>query len=249
MELVKKETSTTVVEDAKVIEISRQENDFFIKTSKFSFRTQLIIGADGANGVSAKQLAKFSLNRQHHCAAVRAYYSGVELEKNVNEFYLLKDYLPGYFWIFPLENGGANVGFGMLSNEISNRKINLNANLQSIIAETPILQKKFANAQLNSKILGFGLPLGSRRAKLVGDGFMLCGDAGSLIDPLQGHGIDKALWSGGLAAKQAIKAFQNKRLDAAFLKGYEKVVYQKFGWEFRRNYWLMKGLNWGMKFF
>lgn len=243
LELVKKNTQTTILENTKVTHIQRDNGHFKIQTTNQNITAKLLIGADGTNGITAKKLANFSMNRQHHCAAVRAYYSNVKMETGVNEFYLLKNHLPGYFWIFPLGNGRANVGFGMVSKEIQQRKINLTKSLKSIIETTPILKEKFAEATLEGKILGFGLPLGSRKTALCGNGFMLCGDAGSLIDPLQGHGIDKAMWSGHLAAKQAVACFEKQQFDAAFLKNYERAVYDKFGWEFTRNYWVMRGLN------
>ena len=243
LNLVKNKTETTIFENEKVTEIERENGNFILTTTQQKLTTKLIIGADGTNGLTAKKLAHFSINRQHHCAAVRAYYANVKMEASVNEFYLLKNHLPGYFWIFPLANGRANIGFGMVSKEIQQRKINLTTSLKDIIETTPILKEKFADAQLEGKILGFGLPLGSRKTPLCGDGFILCGDAGSLIDPLQGHGIDKAMWSGHLAAKQAVASFEKQRFDAAFLKEYERAVYERFGWEFTRNYWVMRGLN------
>ena len=241
--LVKTSTQTTIFENEKVNEIEYKNSVFTITTTQQKLSAKIVIGADGTNGVTAKKLTNFSLDRNHHCAAVRAYYSNIKMEEGVNECYILKDYLPGYFWIFPLPNGRANVGFGMMSKQVKERKINLTKSLQTIIETTPILQEKFAGTQLEGKILGFGLPFGSRKATLCGNGFMLCGDAGSLIDPLQGHGIDKAIWSGQLAARQAIKCFEKQRFDADFLKAYERAVYKKFGWEFKRNYWLMRGLN------
>ncbi|MFT6356560.1 MAG: geranylgeranyl reductase family protein [Saprospiraceae bacterium] len=243
LDLVKRQGATAIFEGEKVVEIAKEKKHFLIQTTQRDITTKLVIGADGTNGVTAKKLGNFSINRNHHCAAVRAYYSDVKTEIGVNEFYILKDHLPGYFWIFPLPNGGANVGFGMVSKEIKNRKINLTTSLKTIIETTPILKEKFANATLEGKIVGYGLPLGSRKTALCGDGFMLCGDAGSLIDPLQGHGIDKAMWSGYLAAKQAMTAFEKQQFDAVFLKEYEQAVYRKFGWEFTRNYWVMRGLN------
>ncbi|MEN0051271.1 MAG: hypothetical protein AAF806_29675, partial [Bacteroidota bacterium] len=66
------------------------------------------------------------------------------------------------------------------------------------------------------------------------------GDAGSLIDPLQGHGIDKAMISGYLAAEQAKLAFKKKQFNATFLKQYDYKINKKFGAEFKRNYRLMK---------
>ncbi len=243
LDMVSKHSKSSIYENTEVekISIDKKGVQVICKDDGPIFQCQLVIGADGANGICARELTGFSLDRKHHCAAVRAYYQGVKgVERGVNEFYILKDYLPGYFWIFPLRSDLVNVGFGMLSSEISVRKINLKKSLETILQSNPLLKKKFRNARLVGKIKGFGLPFGSRLALLSGERFMLTGDAGSLIDPLQGHGIDKGMWSGKMAAAQAIRCFQKEHFDADFMRQYEREVYQKHGQAFRRNYRIMK---------
>ncbi|MEM8526538.1 MAG: geranylgeranyl reductase family protein [Bacteroidota bacterium] len=243
--LVREKTATQCVEKVNIAATEKVKNGFLLKDRKGnSFTAKLLLAADGANSFLAKQLADFQMNRRHHSAAVRVYVEGVEnIKQGINIFYLFKRFLPGYFWLFPISATSANVGFGMLSAEISKRKINLKQILRQLIREEPKLRKYFQNAKITGKITGFGLPLGSRFASLSGDHFMLLGDAGSLIDPLQGHGIDKAMISAYLAAEQAKSAFGKQQFDATFLKQYDYKVYQKFGAEFKRNYRLMKGVQ------
>ncbi|MEL6943435.1 MAG: geranylgeranyl reductase family protein [Bacteroidota bacterium] len=240
--MVKEKTTTSCFEETNIQTVNETAAGFEIRTEgEQIFHSTLVLIADGANSKIAKQLTGFQLDRKHHSAAVRAYVEGVEnIEEGVNLFYLFKNILPGYFWLFPIGQQRANVGFGMLSAEISKRKINLKQVLQQLIEEEPQLRKYFQHAKIKGKITGFGLPLGSRFAPLSGRHFMLLGDAGSLIDPLQGHGIDKAMISGYLAAEQAVKAFQKMQFDKTFLKQYDDKVYKKFGVEFRHNYQLMK---------
>jgi len=240
--MVKQYTSVQCFENTQIVAIKKMKEGFSLedKTGNI-FRTKLLLAADGGNSFLAKQLTDFQMDRTHHSAAVRAYVEGIDnMESGVNFFYLFKKVLPGYFWLFPIGEGSANVGFGMLSAEISKRKINLKQILQQLIEEEPQLRKYFQSAKIKGEITGFGLPLGSRFAPLSGDHFMLLGDAGSLIDPLQGHGIDKAMISGHLAAEQAKLAFQKRQFDATFLKQYDYKIYQKFRAEFKRNYRLMK---------
>ncbi|RMG82996.1 MAG: NAD(P)/FAD-dependent oxidoreductase [Bacteroidetes bacterium] len=239
--LLKENTSTEIFEGVKVNSIIQKENAWIVTAKTHSgavrtFRAKIIVGADGANGVCARRLAGFEMDKNHHCAAVRTYVTGIaDLAPTVNEFYLVSQYSPGYFWIFPLGNGAANVGFGMLSAEISRRRLHLKSVLTDLLTRFPPLQKRFGNARITADIKGFGLPLGSRIAPLSGDGFLLAGDAGSLIDPLQGHGIDKAMASGKMAAEQALRCLENHRTDAAFMKQYDDEIYRKWGAEFRRN--------------
>ena len=190
-----------------------------------TLRARHLIAADGANGICARQLLGKAVDERHHCGAVRCYYPMPEgsISGN-NEFHLLSKYLPGYFWIFPVNERVANVGFGMLTAELSQRKLNLRRLLPEIIAATPHLRHRFGAPLEKPK--GFGLPLGTRRAPLRVGNCLFTGDAASLIDPLYGHGIDKAIISGWLAAACLLR-------DEPQL--YETIIGKKWETVFRRN--------------
>ncbi len=226
---------------AAVESIAHKADHWEITTATQTLHARFIIGCDGANGVTARQLAGFQMDPQHHCAAVRAYYAGVaDLQPDTMEIHLLDDWLPGYFWIFPLNAHECNVGFGMLSHDIAQRKIALRPALTEIIAQTPALRTRFAQAQLRGKVQGFGLPLGSRWVTMSGDGFVLCGDAASLIDPATGEGIGNAMWSAQIAAKWVIEAFQRQNFSSDLLAGYGKEMHGKLSKELRQKYWAQR---------
>jgi menaquinone-9 beta-reductase len=218
--------------------IIREDEHWQVKTVNQMLKARFIIGCDGANGVTARQLAGFVKDPQHHCAAVRAYYANVaDLKPDTMEIHLLNDWLPGYFWIFPVNGSECNVGFGMLSHDIAQRKIALRPALAEIIAQTPSLSTRFAHAQMLGKVQGFGLPLGSRWVKMSGYGFLLCGDAASLIDPATGEGIGNAMWSAQIAAKWVKETFKRQNFSPEFLDGYSKELHSKLANELRQKYW------------
>lgn len=221
--------------------IARKGDHWEIACGHAIVHTRFIIGCDGANGVTARQLTGFEMDPQHHCAAVRAYYAGVAgLQADTMEIHLLADWLPGYFWIFPVSASECNVGYGMLSKDIAQRKLALRPAIAEIIAQTPALRERFAQAQLQGKVQGFGLPLGSRWVQMAGDGFLLGGDAASLIDPATGEGIGNAMWSAQIAARWAVAAFTKGDLSAAFLQGYSAELHRKLSKELRRKYWVQR---------
>ena len=227
--------------DTTVEAIVRDGDRWQIKTAKQMLSARFIIGCDGANGVTARQLAGFEMDPQHHCAAVRAYFADVaDLKPDTMEIHLLQDRLPGYFWIFPVSATECNVGFGMLSNDIALRKIALRPALTEIIAQTHGLRERFARARMLGKVQGFGLPLGSRWVQMSGDAFVLCGDAASLIDPATGEGIGNAMWSAQIAAKWVIEAFKRQDFSANFLEGYSKTLHSKLSKELRNKYWAQR---------
>ncbi len=190
---------------------------------------QLIVGAEGDRSIVAKKFAGIKKENDHYCAGIRAYYSGVDgmHPQNFIELHFLEEMLPGYFWIFPLPDGLANIGAGMLSSSVSKKKVNLKEDMLHAIANNPNIRDRFKNAKLAGNIQGWGLPLGSKKRPLSGNGFLLAGDAGSLIDPFTGEGIGNAMYSGMMAAGQIVEALKQNRFDAAFLKTYDTAFYNR----------------------
>ena len=198
-----------------------------------SITCQLIIDASGANSPFARHVAKLPMEPKHHAAGVRAYYSGVrDLDPHgFIELIFLKDLLPGYLWVFPLPGGRANVGLGLRSDVVKSRRVDLKALMTQLLAEHPQLRGRFAGATLEGGIQGMGLPLASKRRKLSGDGYLLVGDAGHLIDPFTGEGISHAMISGVHAADVAREALAEKDLSATRLHAYDARVWRRLGKE------------------
>lgn len=207
-------------------------------------QAKLLIGCDGANGIVAKKLTNNKLDLKHHSGAVRAYYKNVSgIPSSTFELHFLKDILPGYFWIFPLPGNMSNVGLGLLSETISEKKINLRNEMQRIIETVPYIKERFEKAELLDEIRGYGLPLGSRKVTISGDNFMLCGDAAALIDPATGEGIGQAMVSGRYAGWQAMKCFEKNNFSAVFMKQYDKTVYDKLWGDHQRRYLVQRLIN------
>lgn len=197
---------------------------------------QYLVGADGDKSIIRKTFLNTAESPKAYSVGLRAYYSGVrDLHPgNFIELHFLPEVLPGYFWIFPLPNGMANVGIGMLSKEVRRKKINLRDMMLKAIAQNPWIRSRFESADLQGKIQGWGLPLYQRRAPLSGDRYLLAGDAGSLIDPFTGEGIGNALYSGMLVAEALQKAIRSDVHDAQSLQQlYDAEWYRRMGSELR----------------
>lgn len=222
----------TVIEGAEVKSVLRTGDGIEIQYSSNgddkALRCKLLIGAEGDRSLSARSLGGYKVNQKNYSAAVRAYYKGVKgmHEKNFIELHFLKEILPGYFWIFPLPNGEANVGVGIPSHIVSKKKTNLKNEMLRIIREHPGFKERFSDAEMIGEIKGWGLALGSEKRKISGDNFLLTGDAASLIDPFTGEGIGNAMLSGMKAAEQAKRCLAENRFDGEFLKQYDENVYR-----------------------
>jgi menaquinone-9 beta-reductase len=205
------------------------------KNGSFQVKADIVIVANGAHSGFTKDVAGIKMEPEHYVAGIRAYYKGVTglHQDSFIELHFLKNMLPGYLWIFPLPNGEANVGVGMLSNSARNKKINLKQLMLDTLATDPTMKDRFANAELVGPIDGYGLPLGSKKRKLHGERYMLVGDAGYLIDPFTGEGIGNALYSGRIAAQQAAAAIAANDYSDQFFNAYDESVYRILGPEFQ----------------
>ena len=208
-------------------------------------RAPIIIGADGAYSVVARELGMEQLVERHYCAGLRAYYRGVTgfREADYLEVHFVDEAMPGYFWIFPLPDGGANVGVGMLASEVKKRDVKLKPLLDWLVAH-PRFAHRFENAERIGPVKGFGLPLGSKPRPLAGPGWLLVGDPGSLIDPFSGEGIGNAMVSAEKAAEWADRALAAGDFSERFLTGYGKDVLAYLGSELRLSYTMQKLGRW-----
>lgn len=207
------------------------------KNGAESWNCRLLVDASGAHSRFSRKEAGQEIDHDHHAAAVRAYWKGITgfHQDNFIELHFLEKYNPGYFWIFPLPNGEANIGLGMRSDIVKKKKINLREALDEIVASEEF-RERFKDAEQIDPTMGYGLPLGSKDRVLSGDNYLLVGDAGHLIDPLTGEGIGNATYSGFIAAELAEKCLAQNRFDAAFLADYDVRIERVLRTELRLSY-------------
>jgi geranylgeranyl reductase family protein len=218
----------------------RMEKDFVVAetTDGKIFHSKLVVACDGAHSVFSKNVAGLVTEPQHNCFGLRAYYKNVKgLDKeNFIELHFLNEILPGYFWIFPLPNGEANVGIGMRADKLAEKKINLKKAFEKIVAENKTIHERFSEATLAGDIKLYGLPLGSRKRKISGERFLLCGDAAQLIDPFTGEGIGNAMQSGMYAAMQVERCLTLNNFSEKFMQQYDTELYKRLGDELQLSY-------------
>ncbi|MCW3122726.1 MAG: geranylgeranyl reductase [Flavipsychrobacter sp.] len=230
----------TIYQHAKVGTITSADGQVKVNMThegtEYEITAPVIIGADGDKSIVRKKYLSENTSPKTYAVGLRGYYEGVTgmHDENFIELHFLPEMLPGYLWVFPLPNGVANVGVGILSETIREKKINLREQMLYAIKNNPQIAPRFANATLTDKIQGWGLPLAMERQPLSGDNFMLVGDAGALIDPFSGEGIGNALYSGMLAAAGIKEAREQNNYSAAFLKtAYDDVLYKRLGDEMK----------------
>ncbi len=206
-------------------------------------KAKIVVGADGALSVVRQKLVCKKLEEKHTMVAVRAYFRNVSGGGDNYEFHFLDSLLPGYFWIFPLENGLSNIGLGTIVTDKEKKGINLKDALFDITKNEPRFKERFEGAELAGEVKGWVLPLGSSGMKPYGNGFLLIGDAASLIDPLTGEGIGNSMWSAKLAAETIGKALKINDVSEGVLKDYEAGLSKGMRREMRTTYFFQNLLK------
>ena len=162
----------------------------------------VVIGADGATSAVAEAAGLVDTRRVLWGFALRSY-----LDVTVDLPHILLwepqpwQLFPGYGWIFPTEDGRANVGLGLAV-----------AADRSLARQAGDQLAAFCDQLARYGLLPSGPPLavaprlgGWLKMGMVGTvpargNVLLAGDAAGLINPLQGEGIAQAMHSGQVAA-------------------------------------------------
>ncbi len=202
-------------------------------------RGRIVLGADGYNSLVARKTGLYQHDPRHWVVALRQYYRNVGGLTDQIELHYVDEVIPGYFWIFPLENGCANVGIGMLHKYVKQRRIDLRQALRAAI-DSPAFRGRFAAAEPLEEPAGWNLPVGSKHRRMVGNGFMLLGDAAGLIDPFTGEGIGNALYSARFAVETAREALEAGDVSEAFLARYDRRLWGAIGGELKVSTQLQK---------
>lgn len=229
-----------IARDGKMWRIYALENE----QVEVEIHTHLLIGADGERSVLLRYLGERKIERRHYAGTLRQYWRGVGglHPDNLIEVYFPKGLPMSYFYIFPLGNGEANVGYGMVSEVAAKAGLSLRDVFQRLIREDPVMAPRFHDAVPLEKPVGWGIPLASRRRRAFGDGYLLAGDAASLVCPTSGEGIGTGMISGYVAAQFVRKALENRRFDAEQFKNYDREIYRRLHSEIRL-YNLMMALS------
>ena len=115
------------------------------------------------------------------------------------------DLLPGYAWSFPLPDGRANVGFGVLRD--GTRRIQEMKQLWAGLLERPHVREALGtSATPEGRHTAWPIPAGIDRATLAHGRVLLAGDAAMATDVMTGEGIGQALLTGRLAAEAIVAA-------------------------------------------
>jgi geranylgeranyl reductase family protein len=225
-----------IIEDGRVVGVRARINGSVKEIS-----AKVVIGADGVTSVVARSIRPNRHQDKHRAVALRAYIEDIEeLPKEV-EFYLYKDILPGYAWIFPLGEGRANIGLGMRLDKFRGRTQSLEEML-GVFLDMPQISARLENGGKLQDVAVWQLNFGSQDMRRAYDGALLIGDAAGLINPLTGGGIHNGLVSAKLASETASQALRSGDTSLAGLSSFDEKCNGAMRHGMRRSYMIQRTL-------
>ena len=176
-------------------------------------RAPLVLAADGVSARLATALGVHRRTDRPLGVAARAYFTTPRHDDPWMESWLelwsgeprRSTLLPGYGWIFGLGDGTANVGLGVVGGRGTPPGVDLRALLRAWLATVPA-EWTLDEAHQVGEVRSAALPMGFNRTPHLAAGALLLGDAGGMVNPFNGEGIEYAMHSGRLAAEVALQA-------------------------------------------
>jgi halogenation protein CepH len=191
---------------------------------------QVTIDASGQQALVANALGLREWDDFFRNLAVYGYFTGVERLPSPDENNILVEAHPdGWCWTIPLHDGRASVGVVVDSDRAQERieAGDLSSFLNEYIAAAPNTKRLVCNATLEGSpqaVRDWSYVAGS----LIGDGYVLAGDAACFIDPLFSSGVHLAMNAGVLADAYVATLLRDEELAIESRPVYERLYLQQY---------------------
>jgi flavin-dependent dehydrogenase len=189
-----------------------------------------IVDASGQTGLIGRALGLRQIDAQFRNLAVYAYYEGAERLPDPDATNIfIESFEHGWFWNIPLHTGWMSVGAVVDSRYGQGGIAGLGAAafLAQQIEAAPRTKAMLRNARcVQGPAVIRDWSYVSHR--VVGPGWILCGDAACFIDPLFSTGVHLALSSGLMAAAYVSTALGDRELAEAAAPVYQRLYYQQY---------------------
>ena len=220
-------------EKEKVTKVSQQNDRVKVKTQKEIYDTKIVVGADGATSIVAREMGyrKFwkedkygvvvSIELNKNSTEAKEILKSIHTDLNASLYFDVVKY--GYGWFF-IKNNFINVGVGNIISSKEDKNVSKSISKFAEVTGINILKK------LQYK--GHIIPVGGYKREVAKGRSLLIGDAAGFVDPLSGEGIYYAMRSGILASEIIEKSLSDdEKYLINNLKKYEEIAWNNFGYD------------------
>lgn len=193
-----------------------------------TYRTNLVVGADGVNSIVAKSAGLLEYDPRYIAVSQRAYAEGLTNTAGEAAFFFDQDLFPGYGWMFPMAGGKVNIGVGILSEARDRYQINLPQLFRGFVVKLRRSHPHCTDLRVSSRPIGGIVKTYGGAGQNYFDRGILIGDAGCFVDPMTGEGITPAMESALIGSSVVTASLDQGKFDATFLSSYEQAFRRYF---------------------
>ena len=193
-------------------------------------QARFVVDASGQGALLGRKLQVRQWDPFFQNLAVYGYFTGAQRlpEPDATNIFI-ESYAHGWFWHIPLHTGWMSVG-AVVDSETGQEGLSRSGPdgfLREQIAQAPATSRMLQQAELISG------PFVTKdwsyvSDEVVGDGYILVGDAACFVDPLFSAGVHLALTAGVLAAAYVTTALQDPSMREAAGQVYKEMYYKEY---------------------
>jgi geranylgeranyl reductase family protein len=186
-----------------------------------TFRAEMLIDASGQASMLAGRLGLREMDQELKNFAVFSHYEGASRASGEEEGDISVVLVPGgWWWVIPLRNNRTSVGLVGPSKNLRGQKPD-EAYFTAQVASTPFVRERLSAATRVAPVRSVS-DYSYVSRKLVGDSFVLIGDAAAFIDPVFSTGVYLGLVGAFRAAEVVDAALRTRNFERAQFLSYER---------------------------
>lgn len=185
-------------------------------SEEITLDSSLLVSAEGIRAGIANQLGLEGPDKSKFVNAAQFYMHDLNgVDSELVEVYQTHEFAPDFFaWLIPMSETSAKIGLGTSKKAAAKE-------LQDMIDNHPVLSERCKGAEIRRKTAG-RIPTTGAVKRTYADNVMLVGDVAGQTKPTTGGGVILGGIAGQIAGNVASEAIDENRLDANFLKRYQK---------------------------
>jgi len=220
-----------VREGVAVTDTVESDDGVTVTTDAGRIEARWCVAADGAWSPVRKALDLAPPGYRGEWHAFRQYFTNVSARAATElVVWFEPDLLPGYAWSFPLADGTANVGFGILRDQGSYKVNDMGPLWRELLTRPHVRDFLGPDATPEGPHRAWPIPARVDRIALSHERTLFVGDAAAATDPMTGEGIGQALLTGRWAAESINAHFED---PVACGSMYERLVDEELGVDHR----------------
>ncbi|MGH8477534.1 MAG: NAD(P)/FAD-dependent oxidoreductase [Methylococcales bacterium] len=214
--------------------------------NRVQFECRFLVDASGRDSFLATKLNLKRKNKKHRSAAIFRHYRNVKRRTggdsgNISIYWIEH----GWIWLIPLQNDIMSIGAVLNPDYLKTRQSSLDDFLWTTLNQVPDIHERLEHAH-PAGATGAAANYSYTASRMVGDGYLLIGDAFAFIDPVFSSGVFLAMQSAELGSEVVDMILRRPELTTRAVKNFERKIHihlQSFSWFiYRFNHYAMRQL-------